>query len=494
MNISLSDFFLHLLVQKNFYAQVANAMRRVPSPGMGTMGVGIRDGSVVLYYDPAFVEKISLKFGVYAIEHEIMHIVLDHIPRYYEFLGGLGNNDEERQKAVVVANIAMDCADNDLLRKHAYFDTAEKEFRQMQLDRYPPEIQALMSDVQKERMGMVLPEKEGLPLNKAFEFYQEALMKRVKLMSKDEVEALISMWIAQQAGAHDQWIDQAGDGEGDSEGKGDKDKDAKGESKNGKGNVSTFRKPPPSAEEALGKAHQIRTQLKELLKTVIKKQEKSQGTVPGEIAEWLAEYLADPIIPWWEVLTTRIMATKRSKPDRGIQRPNRSLLSMSEEDDSILPAIGVLRDPRYRVFFYVDTSGSMHSESLAIARAELTNLLKSDDDLEVRYMQGDAATHFDEVFHSGQELPKEAYGRGGTDFNEYFRYMWQYMGNDETAPDLVIVYTDGWAPAVDPDNRLPPETPVIWLVTKHHASQSLEGYGEIIVADPDHNDTWKYQK
>jgi hypothetical protein len=72
--------------------------------------------------------------------------------------------------------------------------------------------------------------------------------------------------------------------------------------------------------------------------------------------------------------------------------------------------------------------------------------------------------------------------------------MWQYMGNDETAPDLVIVYTDGWAPAVDPDNRLPPETPVIWLVTKDHASQSLEGYGEIIVADPDHNDTWKYQK
>lgn len=494
MNISLSDFFLHLLTQKNFYAQVANAMRRVPSPGMGTLGVGIRDGNVVLFYDPEFVEKISLKFGIYAIEHEIMHVVLDHIPRYYEFLSALGNNEDERRKALVVANIAMDCADNDLLRKHAYFTIAETEFRQMQLDRFPPEIRDLMGDVQRERMGMVLPEKEDLPLNKSFEFYQEALMKRVKLLSPEESEALVLAWITQQAGAHDPWIDQEGEGAGkdaggNANGEGKEDKDG-----SGKSGGMQLRKLPPSSEEALGKAHQLRTQIKEMLKTVIKKQEKSHGTIPGEIAEWLAEYLADPIIPWWEVLTTRIMATKRSKPDRGIQRPNRSLLAMSEEDESILPAIGVVRDPRYRVFFCVDTSGSMDSESLAIARAELSNLLKSDDDLEVRYMQGDSAMHFDQVYTSGQELPKEAYGRGGTDFNAYFRYMWQYIGNDETAPDLVIVYTDGWAPAVHDEYRLPLETPVIWLVTKNHASQSLQGYGEIIVADPDHNDTWKYQK
>jgi predicted metal-dependent peptidase len=483
MKVTLSEFFLHLLSTKNFYARVANNMQRVEAPGQGTMGVGIRNGRIVLFYDPEFVKRISLQFGVFTIEHEIMHIVLDHIPRYLEMLARLGNNEEERTKAQVVYNIAMDCADNDLLRNTEYFAKAEAEFKAIQLEDLDEGTRAEMTPERLARMGMVLPEKHDLPLNKSFDFYQHELMKRVKLLPPSVVNQIIQDWLHQLGGTHAKWgkaRDEKGDGTGDQNGNGEGSEGDGGEDR------------PMLPEEAQGLAHQLRTQLKQILRKSVKDQTQGRGTVPSNIAEWLEEYLEDSVIPWWEVLTTRIKATKRSKPDRGIMRPNRMLTSMSEEDDTILPALGIMRDPMYRVFFYVDTSGSMNSESLVIARGELTHMLKADEDLEVRYMQGDCSTNFDKVFRSGEELPKEVYGRGGTDFNEYFRYMGKYLGNDETAPDLVIVYTDGYAPGVLPENQFPTDVPVIWLVTKQHAVESLKDYGEVIVCDPEQNETWKY--
>jgi len=464
MNVTLSEFFLYLLTQKNFFGRVANSLQRVEEKGCGTMGVGIRGGRIKLFYDPVFVKRASMALGVLTVEHEIMHVVLDHIPRFLEVLAAIGTNADERTKAELVYNIAMDCADNDLLRKTEFFDKAEAEFRAMQIEDLPPEVRAAMTPERLERMGLVLPEKYDLPPGKSYDFYQRELMKRVKLLTPEEVDQILKDWLHQLGGTHAKWIDESPDGE----------------------------KREMLPEEAQGLAHQLRTQLKSLLKTAVKDQQKGRGTVPANIAEWLEEYLEDPVIPWWEILTTRIKSTKRSKPDRGISRPNRMLTAMSEEDGTILPALGIIRDPMYRVFFYVDTSGSMDSESLAIARGELSNMLKTDEDLEVRYMQGDCTTHFDEVFRSGEELPKEVHGRGGTDFNEYFRYMGKYLGNDETAPDLVIVYTDGYAPGVHPDNRFPSDVPVIWLVTKQHAVDYIRGYGEIIVCDANQNAMWRY--
>lgn len=470
MQVNISEFFLHLLTQKNFYARVAASMKRVEVPGMGTMGVGIRGGRITLFYDPDFVSKISIKFGAFVLEHEVMHVILDHIPRWLEMLARWAHDEDQKTKAKVVYNIAMDCAVNDLLSKHAYFEGAEAEFKAIIEERISPESKASMTSDQKHKMGMVTPAKQGLEENRSFDYYQGELMKKVKLLPPDQVAALMKQWMESMGDAHGNWQDSEGSG---------------GEGTNGEGSVAL-------PEELQGLAHQLRTQLKQLLRTAVREQNRSRGTIPSEVEEWLAEYLADPIVPWWSILNTRILTSKRVKPDRGICRPNRMLTAMSEEDVSIMPVPGRIKDPRFRVFFYVDTSGSMSTESLMIARGELNNLLKTDDDLEVRYMQGDCVTHFDRVYHSGEELPQEVHGRGGTDFDEYFRYMGQYFGNDETEPDIAIVYTDGYAPGVQESFRFPAETPVVWLVTREHSAESLHGYGEVIVCSAEQNEMWKH--
>lgn len=472
MDLSMSELLTYLIGERSFYARIANALKRVAAPGHGTMAVGIHDGRLTLYYDPAFLKACSMRTLMYVLDHEMYHLAMDHIPRYLELLAQF-QDPMQRAKATAVFNIAMDCAVNTNLRNSPHFKVAQEETRQQLLTKLPPGAELDVHD------GMVLPESYDLPLDSSFEFYQLELMERVRFRfmvgsgGKGDGEALMQRLLEDNeskiGNSHNKWDT--------TEGKGDKDNKEK-------------RLP----EELQSLAEKLRTQAKQILRKAVRDHKKDRGLLPGEVAEFLESYLADPIVPWWEILTARVQVTKRSKPSRGVQRPNRPLLAMAEEDFSIIPALGKLKDPRYRAFFVTDTSGSMDTKSLEIACSELTHLLAADEDMEVRWIQGDAAVHFDKLFVSGQTIPAEMHGRGGTDFDAYFEYMWKFVGNDEVAPDIVIVYTDGYAPGVQQRFWLPPEIPVLWLVTKGGAVHSLKtaGYGEIIICDPDQAEMYKH--
>jgi len=217
----------------------------------------------------------------------------------------------------------------------------------------------------------------------------------------------------------------------------------------------------------------------------------SRGTLPGNLEEWLEQYLAPPIVPWWEIFATRARMSRASKIKRTVQTPNRALLALSEEDDQIIPCPGRMRDRAWRIFLMVDTSGSMSTESLEIVKSELHHMLQADESMEIRYMEGDSIVQFDVLLKTGDEIPAGVHGRGGTDFDAYFVHMKQYLDDSSKSPDLVVVYTDGYAPPVQPDNRLPMDIPVLWLVTPQHSDAFAEGYGEIIVCDPEHNERRK---
>ncbi len=478
MNLKISEFFVYLLQHKNFYGRLAASLQRVAKPGMGTMAVGVSRGRITLFYDPEFISTIPMGAAMFVLEHEMLHLVLDHIPRYLELLSHCVD-DDERVKARTVFNIAMDCAINSLLREHKHFGQAEsftKDWclRRLKADAANAEAERakavaesvpeedlppVMSpeDIEKamQRAGMCLPEKFELPDKRSFEFYQHELMKRVnvlKLGGGISVGSFHGLWESDEEGS------------------------------------STV-----SADSLTAEANRLREQLKRMLRSAVKMSGGlGRGLLPSQVEEFLGEYLADPIVPWWEVFATRAKTSKTSKFRRSVVVPNRSLLALAEEDDDIIPMPGRVRDKSWRVFFMRDTSGSMSTESLEIAVGELNHMLRADEGMEVRYMDGDAAVHRDILLRPGDEIPLTAVGRGGTDFDAYFDYMKQYAYDDSTRPDIVIVYTDGYAPAVGEEHRLPLDIPVIWLVTPQHSSEHLEGYGEIIICDPDHNHLYRH--
>jgi len=476
MKLKLSEFFIYLIQKKSFYGRLASSLERVARPGMGTIAVGIREGRAVLFYDPEFIAALTLKSALFVLEHEMLHLMLDHIPRYLELLA-LCRSELERTKAGAVANVSMDCAINTMLRKHEGFDETEALVIKMIKEKNP-------EAPDNPRNGMCLPEKFDLPLEGSFEFYQWSLMRKVKVI---DIESLLG------GTDHSMWTKGEDENDGQDQGAGSGDGKPGEEPGDGKGQGfggSTFK--DLTSDELLSQAHRIREQLKQTMRSVVRSMGGvGRGTLPSGMQEWLEAYLAEPIVPWWEIFATRARMSRTSKYRRSVAQPNRMLLALAEEDVCIIPTPGRVRDKAWRVFLYVDTSGSMSTESLEIVKSELQHMLAVDDNMEIRYMQGDAATHMDVLLHSGDEIPKNMVGRGGTDFDAYFIHMKQYTKDDDKMPDIVVVYTDGYAPAVDPQNHLPHEIPVLWLVTPQHSEHFHEGYGEIIVCDPEHNERYK---
>jgi predicted metal-dependent peptidase len=459
VNLNMSEFLVALIQAKPFYGRIVASLQRVAKKDMGTMAVGVRDGRVILYYDPDFVRRLDIPTACFVLEHEMLHLLLDHIPRYLELLA-LQANKEERVKASHVYNVAMDCAINSLLRNHDGFAGAD----QVLIDTLKEKNPEAADDPNN---GMCLPEKYGLPDLQAFETYQYLLMRNVKT---------VTLCVKHEgATPHDGWNDP---NKGDSDGEGGDTLIVAGA-----GDMTS--------DELLSQAHRLREQIKDHLRKVARSMGGiGRGLLPAGVEEWLEAYLADPIIPWWEIFITRAKQSRASKYARSTAQPNRTLMALAEEDPKIIPMPGRVRDKSWRVFLMVDTSGSMSTESLEIVKSELQHMLSVDEGMEIRYMEGDAAVHRDILLRRGDEIPREVLGRGGTDFNAYLKHMQQYCSDDDKAPDIVICYTDGYCPPPDKSSRLPADIPFIWLVTPQHANE-FGDYGEVIVCDNSVNNRYK---
>lgn len=98
----LEKAVINLLNSKQgiFYASLILMMKRIPMEiKQGAMGVGFENGQVRLVYDPDWVGKMTVQQIMFCLEHECLHLVLDHLVR-------MGDRDP------MLWNLAADCAVN----------------------------------------------------------------------------------------------------------------------------------------------------------------------------------------------------------------------------------------------------------------------------------------------------------------------------------------------------------------------------------------------
>ena len=85
--LTVNELLLSFLQDRSFAGRVANALPIVIQPGLGTMAIGVHNKKITLFIDPEFIERISMPFGHFCMEHEILgHYANAHIPRFLEFL------------------------------------------------------------------------------------------------------------------------------------------------------------------------------------------------------------------------------------------------------------------------------------------------------------------------------------------------------------------------------------------------------------------------
>ena len=132
-------------------------------------------------------------------------------------------------------------------------------------------------------------------------------------------------------------------------------------------------------------------------------------------------------------------------------------------NDFILPSFqeNVYGDKVDKLWFLIDTSGSISDEALSEAYLEIRDSVEQIGNLSGELSFFDTDVTEPKPFESVEELSCcEPIGGGGTSFNAIFEYLADHYEND--LPNAVIILTDGYADFPDEDAAL--GLPVMWII------------------------------
>lgn len=418
-----------LIVRRHFVHQILGMMKKIPKPGMGTMGVRVtNEGRFQLFYDPDWVTTLKDEHMTYIFYHEVLHLALHHCT--------LRKFDDHQ-----LGNIAYDLAVNELI----------------------PEDQgcAIPRDKNGNIIGCIVSEFKKNPIYKDIEpkqtaeWYYDFLKKR---MPRVEIEI-------QGAGDGDPKDGKGGgsgkdekdpkdgkgggngkdekdpkDGKGKSQGGGGKDEKDKPEDGSGNGNKKVKIKVRMLDDHGEWKEHEIadervRAKIQEIDKTEM------WGDMPGGSKEAILSAQTKRI-NWRAFLRMFPGTILWPQKDSTRKRPNR-------RTGYIHP--GSKRQHVDRMLVAIDTSGSIDSELLA---QFLDTINKMTDQFPIDMCVFDTEIQQGPMLWSRKKKNFDFAGRGGTCFECVMQLSIErrYKG--------VIILTDGCA---SPPTK-PPRTKVLWAL------------------------------
>jgi len=441
MDVDFSSALCWLMCGKgnNFYARTMSALQTResrPNEMIPMMGIVLQGRLLVLVYNVDWMDKAEFDDVVATLEHEALHVVLEHMPRKLT-LAATFQTPEDRESFRRVTAWCEDFAANCLLIR-------SNDYMQAHLEEW------------------LMPEQEPfcLPRDLTYEQYVQLVMER------DQVSQ-------QSQQAKEKGEDDGGDGGGFHQFLKD----------HGPGGMTIPIKllshaewekmtEGMSDEEKQGLATEMKQKIQDMVKKAVEEHQKSRGTVPAFLEEYIKKLLAPPKVPWIRVLREMVISTKRWKWKRSICRPNRRKIALAVlQPDKFVAFPGRGRDRSFTVVFCIDTSGSMGSRELEVALNELEYLRKADKDIEITVIEADAAIGREYLIDERTPVEWNLTGRGGTDFNDALSRA------RELNPDMCLYYTDGGATAPLVENRV--ACPFVWLITPNMSTPDAD-WGRVI--------------
>ncbi len=284
---------IKLIHSHHFYASIVSQMRKIECTGdlakaIPTEAVAIENGRLNFYFNPQFLETLTVEEAVAVLMHECNHVVKGHLTRM---------RDEYKEDADL-ANMAQDMNAN-------------------------KEIQHLPKDACTVKTITEMFAKKGVKLNLKDDDTSENYYKELKKNSN-------KMEMSQDGQGNTDIVFK--DGKGNEIGRmkvktlcSQKDKQSE---TNGKGEV------PELAKEVI----------RQIIKEAVAATDKARGTIPDGLKEDVADWLKPPVIPWQTLLKKFFAASIKSGNKRTWKRPNRRYgdLQKGKISDSIISAgIGI---------------------------------------------------------------------------------------------------------------------------------------------------------
>jgi predicted metal-dependent peptidase len=393
---SVADALTYLtsVKEQNFYARTINLLDRIAIPNYGTMGVAIHQGKYIFIYDPLFALRISADELRATCEHEVLHIILEHIPRTIQ-LFKIVDLDEDKEIFKMTSNLAVDLAANELLylawpkikdkTKPLGFWVIPEEFDPpLPLELSYEEYHQILLKLFKERLKES-PQKLWKMAKKLLEQTQKALDDAMKNQpgqpGKDGQKGDKQDGQGQGDGS-EQSDAPGGEGQGSGEGQGQgqgagqgqgsgqgsgtggggAQSDGDGEGEQSLSDVMNELKQLDPLDQKVvemlaksmkahlawekgtgeeGESHKLTEHGKNLIKESLQSHDKSRGTIPGHIMELIRRMLMPPTVSWTELLHDIVQRTRQTKKTRGMSRPSKKLAALkvfakiAEEEEDI---------------------------------------------------------------------------------------------------------------------------------------------------------------
>lgn len=391
----LSECRRAMLNRQPFTGSVAMNLNIVPIRDTH-VDTACTDGKNV-FFDLAFMEELTREERIFVFAHEVWHNLMCHFAR---------NENRDRR----IMNIATDLEVNQILVK----------------DGFTIPQNALM------------PEKFGLPPDKAAEEYYEMLVKSQRTGNSDSFDK--HMYGDDATRVHESGSapvkDKYGVVETDPDFKPDNPKD----------NVSKIREAAVSAAQVC---------------------ERTRGELPAHI-KGLVNSLLKPEIDWRESLqqfVTRCMGDRREW-----NPPNRRHIWQGSYLQS-------RRGEKIRLLVGLDVSGSTQND-IPKFLGELNGLVKTFSRYELDVLQADTQVNVAKTYSDDEplDLENEKYeivGMGGTTLKPIF----DWASENDRVPTAAVIFTDGGCEHFSESDD--PGYPVMWMVAKGGAKRFAE-FGDIV--------------
>lgn len=372
-----------------FLGNLSLRLKLVPAYWLPTAGT---DG-FHFYYNPDFIDKLTLPETKFVVAHEVMHCVYEHMLRR--------NGRDPR-----VWNMAGDYRIN-------------LELKDMSIGRIPTNEKFLNPEFKK-KMPEKAKEIGAEPMCLLDEKYRGMFSEQIYDLIKEDEENGRG---GEHGDSFDVHIDpngQGGDGDGDGEG--------------GQAGGDGSKGPIKVSQEDLDRLpDEIRKAVLDAA-AVAESVGGGAGNVPAGVKRLIDEW-TDSQMDWREYLNNVIQSTLKS--DYTWQRPSRK----SWSSGCYLP--GMDNDDMVSVDIAIDTSGSMTEQMLKDILGEVKGIMEQFQDFRMRVWCFDTQAYKVHTYgpDTVDELEDfELTGFGGTDFE----CNWTMMREKDIVPDQLIVCTDGY--------------------------------------------------
>lgn len=424
-NFPIGDACIDLLTDEPFYGSISRRVNKVRTLRIPTAAVTVMNDMFVMLWNASFFTRISpdahksgkkRKKAKGVLMHEFLHLILEHVM-----------TRSEGMKYPMLANWAFDLAINCMIPRDMLPDGLLIPGEPLTL---PEDSENVYRPEDMEQFKKMSDFIEGMPKHKASEWYYDALLTWIENNSPDMLKDPDWGKPCDQRGG------QQGQGQGPPQ-------PGQGQPGSGQGNI------PDSVKKGFGRlgnfdSHEgwddvsdeerefIRQRVKNMLRDAVNEADNHQqsqgwGSVPSELQQLIRKLISSQI-DWRALLRQFIGFSQHLNKSSTIKRLNRRYPYIHA---------GTRRARGASLWIYIDQSGSVGDEDIALLFGELDNLAKK-----VNFRVYFFDTQVDEEFidwKRGQKHPAQRRRHGGTDFDAPTAHANKHKGE----MDGVLILTDG---------------------------------------------------